>query len=200
MIGQIQQSSDAGKWIASVCSREDVSSIVEIGTWNGMGSTKCVYEAIKDRNKKLISLEINKDMHEIAKNFYQKIPQIELFLGKITDELIDLNSLNPKFFSDFPIEVKSKWREQDLLNLSTCPNILHKLPEKIDFLILDGGEFTTFHEFNILKNRSNFIFLDDVNIPCIKNYFTRQELLKTSNLIYENLSERHGFSIFKFHN
>jgi len=198
MIGQIQQSSDAGKWIACICSREDVSNIVEIGTWNGMGSTKCVYEAIKNTNKKLISLEINKDMHEIAKSFYQKAPQIELFLGKVTDKLIDLNLLDAKFFSDFSIQTKSKWRDEDLLNLSICPNVLDKLPQKIDFLILDGGEFTTFHEFNALKDRSNFIFLDDVNPPCIKNYLVRQELLKTSQLIYENLSERHGFSIFKY--
>lgn len=198
MIGQIQPESQAGKWIHSICSKNEVSKIVEIGTWNGMGSTKCIFEAIKNTNKKLISLEINPDMHNIAKSFYENCQEIELILGKITDELIDLNSLDDSFFSDYSIQTKSEWRKQDLINLQNCPNVLEKIPSKIDFLILDGGEFSTFHEFQILKDRSSFIFLDDVNIPCIKNYLVREELLQTSELIYENLSDRNGFSIFKY--
>lgn len=198
MIGQIQIDSEAGKWIHTICLKEEILNIVEIGTWNGMGSTKCIFDAIQNTNKKLFSLEINKEMHEIAKNFYNNSPEIELILGKITDELINLNLLDESFFSDYPIEVKNEWKNQDLINLFNCENVLKKLPSKIDFLILDGGEFSSIHEFNILKNRSSIIFLDDVNPPCIKNYLVREELLKTAKLIYENLKDRNGYSIFKY--
>jgi CRISPR/Cas system-associated exonuclease Cas4 (RecB family) len=198
MIGQIQTTSEAGKWISSICRENQINNIVEIGTWNGMGSTKCVFDAIENTNKKLFSLEINKEMHETAKLFYKDKSEVELILGKITDELIDLNYLNEKFFSDYSFEVKNSWREQDKINLSNCQNVLNQLPEKIDFLILDGGEFTSFHEFNLLKNQSSIIFLDDVNQPCIKNYLVREELLKTAKLIHENLNDRNGYSIFKY--
>lgn len=200
MIGQIQTTSEAGKWIKSICNQNGIHNIVEIGTWNGMGSTKCVFDAIENTSKKLFSLEINKEMHEIAKTFYIDKKEVELILGKITDELIDLNYLNEKFFSDYSLEVKNSWREKDKINLSNCPNVLNQLPQKIDFLILDGGEFTSFHEFNLLKNQSSIIFLDDVNQPCIKNYLVREELLKTAELIHENLNDRNGYSIFKYEN
>ena len=198
MIGQIQINSEAGKWISKLCNEQDVHNIVEIGTWNGMGSTLCAYEAIKQTNKKLFSLEINNEMHEIAKKNYLEKNEVSLFLGKITDETIDLNSLDSSFFSDFSIEIKKLWKQKDVKNLEGCQNVLSLLPDKIDFLILDGGEFTTFYEFQILKKRSSIIFLDDVNKPCIKNFLTRQELLKTSNLIHENLKDRNGYSIFKY--
>lgn len=198
MIGQIQTTSDAGKWIQSICKQEDIHNIVEIGTWNGMGSTKCVFDAIYGTNKKLISLEINKQMYETAKVFYNDKKEIELILGKITDQLVDLTELSSDFFSDYSLDIKNSWKEQDEINLLHCPNVLNKLPEKIDFLILDGGEFTSLHEFNILKNRSKIIFLDDVRPPCIKNYLVREELLKTAKLIHENLNYRNGYSIFKY--
>lgn len=198
MKGQINPTDEAGSYIKNICERDDVNNILEIGTWNGMGSTKCVFDAICGTDKKLISLEINKQMHETAKVFYDNKKEIELIFGKITDELIDLNQLSNDFFSDYSFDVKNSWREQDKINLLHCPNVLNRLPKKIDLLILDGGEFTTLNEFNILKDRSSIIFLDDVNPPCIKNYLVRKELLKTSKLIYENLNDRNGYSIFKY--
>ena len=57
MTGQINLNDEAGSYIFNICKREDVQTIVEIGTWNGRGSTLCIYEAIKNTEKKLISLE-----------------------------------------------------------------------------------------------------------------------------------------------
>lgn len=200
MIGQINLNSEAGNWLYNISKQNDVFNIVEIGTWNGMGSTKCIYEAIKDSNKKLISLEINVEMHNTALNFYKDKKEVELLFGKITDELIDLTKLDESFFSDYSFDVKNSWRNQDLINLSKCENVLHLMPEKIDLLVLDGGEFSSLSEFNILKSRSSIIFLDDSKEPTIKNFLVREELLKTSKLIFENLNDRNGFSIFKYEN
>jgi hypothetical protein len=64
-------------------------------------------------------------------------------------------------------------------------------------LILDGGEYTTYPEYHKLKDRTNTIVLDDVNILKCKKI--REELLSDSNfkLLNENLEERNGFSIFQ---
>ena len=38
------------------------------------------------------------------------------------------------------------------------PNI----PEIFDVVLLDGGEFTTYYEYQLLKNRCKILMLDDV--------------------------------------
>lgn len=198
MMGQINMDSNAGKWLNSIASRDSVKTILEIGTWHGGGSTNCIYQAIKNLDKKLISLEINTEMYNNAKALYAEKKEVELIFGKITDELVDLSKLDQLFFSDYPFHVKNSWRDQDLIHLSNCKNVLNSIPDKIDFLVLDGGEFSSLSEFNILKNRSSIIFLDDVRPPTIKNYLVREELLKTSKLIFEDLNDRNGYSIFEF--
>lgn len=197
MMGQINMDSNAGKWIHSISSQNNVKTIVEIGTWHGGGSTNCIYQAIKDSDKKLISLEINPEMFNNASQLYLNKKEVRLILGKITDELIDLSKLDQSFFTDYSFNEKNSWRNQDLINLSKCNNVLDSIPDKIDFLILDGGEFSSLSEFNILKNRCSIIFLDDVRPPTIKNYLVREELLKTSKLIFEDLVDRNGYSIFE---
>lgn len=198
MMGQINMDSNAGKWLHSISSRNDVKTIVEIGTWHGGGSTNCIYQAIKNTDKKLISLEINTEMYNNARQLYNDKKEVELIFGKLTDNLVDLTKLDQFFFSDYSFHVKNSWRDQDLIHLSNCKNVLDLLPDKIDFLVLDGGEFSSLEEFHLLKNRSSIIFLDDVRPPTIKNYLVREELLKTSKLIFEDLVDRNGYSIFEF--
>lgn len=78
-----------------------------------------------------------------------------------------------------------------------APNVLEYLPQKIDFLILDGGEFTSYYEYLILKNRSKYIFLDDTCTPTIKNYATRMDLIKHHTIIIDNINDRNGFCLGK---
>lgn len=41
-----------GEQIFELAKLEDVKIIFEVGTWNGLGSTKCIYDAIISTNKK----------------------------------------------------------------------------------------------------------------------------------------------------
>ena len=71
----------------------------------------------------------------------------------------------------------------------------------IDFIILDGGEYTTQEDFNILiKKNPKYIALDDVNVFKCKNI--REYLINSNDwiLLNENLEERNGWSIFKCKN
>lgn len=73
-----------------------------------------------------------------------------------------------------------------------CPNILYMLPDSIDFLLLDGGEFSTYREWQLLKNRSRFVALDDTQT--MKCSLIRQEVLSASNYkILVDSDERNGF-------
>ena len=86
----------------------------------------------------------------------------------------------------------------DIKNMSDKPLFLERtdLPEVFDFVFLDGGEFTTYYEFQKLFSRCvKFIALDDVHTPkCMKIRNILQAHPDWKELIYNN--ERHGFSLF----
>ena len=74
--------------------------------------------------------------------------------------------------------------------------MLDALPEKIDVLILDGGEFTTYAEYLLLKDRTRVLVCDDSSkYKCEK---IREELLADES--YETLidapTQRNGFCAF----
>ncbi len=197
MIGQINLDSEAGGWIAKICAREDIKTIVEIGTWNGFGSTKCAYQSIVGTDKTLLSLESDKGLFDGAKEVYKDAPEVSIVHGHISEKLIHPNTLRPEYFTDYSQEEKTRWYERDLANINSSANVLDQLPEKIDFLILDGGEFSSWYEFVLLKDRFKVIFLDDTRPPCIKNHLVREFLLKSARLLVDNQEDRNGFSVFE---
>ena len=197
MKGQINPTDKAGHYIKNICNRDDVNIIVEIGTWNGRGSTLCVYESIKNTSKRLISLEACKEMYDCAFEFYKDLPEVSIINGYVSDALLDFNSLPDEFFTDYSKDVKLSWYNEDLKNINRCSNVLNQIPEQIDFLILDGGEYSSWNEYLLLKDRSRIIFLDDTRPPTIKNFKAREDLFKTHHVIIDDLFDRNGYCIFE---
>ena len=199
MKGQINLEDEAGKYIFNICQREDVKTILEIGTWNGQGSTFCAYSAIKGTDKRLLSLEVDAKMYEDSLKLYSDKEEVMILNGHISDELIDFEALDSSFFFDYDKALKHSWYQEDLSNTQATPNLLFTIPEKIDFLILDGGEFSSWSEYQLLKERSKIIFLDDTRPPTIKNYKAREDLLSSKNHkpIVDKLDSRNGFCIFE---
>lgn len=198
MIGQINLGTPAGDLIYEICKREDVINIVEIGTWNGMGSTMCVIQSIYDiPNKSFTSIELYPEMYETAKhNLGDKLKFVNLLNGRIID-------YDDVFWFDHSLIDFSKdeharlYYKKDLDYLKTTPNVFDRLPKKIDFLILDGGEYTTFPEWEKLKDFTKIVALDDSNI--LKTNKIRNELINNNNYhkIFDDLSYRNGFSVFE---
>lgn len=194
MAGQIQITDSLGKWIFDLCKREDVKTIVEIGTWNGQGSTRCVYEAIKGTGKILYSLEIDSEMYKQAIAEYPlNDPNLKLIYGKVTDAVIDLNDYPAYFFSQYSKPVHESWLKVDLTRAKKAPVVLPSLPTAIDLLILDGGEFFSEAEYRLLKDRSRIIVADDTG--CIKNFKVRQDMIKHRKIIVDAPSMRNGFVV-----
>ena len=89
------------------------------------------------------------------------------------------------------------WYQKDIDNIISAKNIIEDLPNKIDFLILDGGEYSTYPEWVKLKDRTRIVALDDSNIfKCSK---IRGEIISSGDYIalYDNLHDRNGFSVFE---
>lgn len=192
--GQILDGSQFGTWIDKIITDYKPNTIVEIGTWKGLGSTKRIIDSIIKNNysPKFISLESNLTFYHTAvnnlKNFSDKV---DLVWGRLVEkEDVDL------FVSNNPItEEMNRWLNSDIVDYLECENVIHKIPNQIDFLLLDGGEFSTYAEWTILKDKTSIVALDDSK--SLKCKQIREELLNDQSykLIIDS-TDRNGFTIF----
>ena len=78
-------------------------------------------------------------------------------------------------------------------------NVSSQIPNKIDLLLLDGGEFSGYADFLSLYLKSKFIVLDDCN--SYKQHNVLKFIQKNNNkfeLIYDSQT-RDGVKIFHHH-
>lgn len=156
--GQIHGDSSLGKWLTAAASDPAVSTIVEIGAWEGNGSTRVLREAVQRRfdTVSIVSLEASKPRFIRAKRRNKRYPFVKLIWGTVV-AIDDLNTQDLK--GD-----EGRWLRDDIAALKACPYVLHEIPQNIDLLLLDGGEFSTQAEFQLLSSRiCKWLFLDDTN-------------------------------------
>ena len=85
-------------------------------------------------------------------------------------------------------------------NMKKCNLFLERddLPEVFDVILLDGGEFTTYFEFQLIKNRAKYLLLDDINVAkCTKIVEEIKSDSKKWEIIEENKRTRNGYLICK---
>jgi hypothetical protein len=190
--GQMNETTERWKLIQKIIKNNKFKTIVEIGTWKGMGSTLSILKSI-DEDTEFYSLESNLSFYEIAKkNLSDYITKFNLIYGRIVESESLIRFTDNLILTD----EQKKWLYEDIENMNNCDNVLSKLPESIDFLLLDGGEYSTYEEWKILNERSNIIALDDIKtFKCKKIY---QEM--TNDYHFEKIEETtegNGFCIFK---
>lgn len=198
-VGQISPNSEAGKLIYDLSSRIDVLNIVEIGTWSGLGTTLCVINAIKNGNleKNFFSIELYPEMFDVAvNNLKDNLKFVKLLNGRII-EFDDIFWFDHKTIDYSPGSHASLYYHKDISLLKNSKNVIDQIPQEIDLLILDGGEYTTYPEWIKLKDRTRIVILDDSNI--LKCNRIRQEILESKLYVtlFDNIDLRNGFSIFE---
>ena len=149
---------------------------------------------MKSNNKELCLLGLFHNLLEanISENILTNyLDKVNLLYGTIVTDK-DVN----EFVSDKNLtEEQKKWLSEDLENLSKCENIIESIPLEIDFLLLDGGEFSTYSEWQILKSRTKIVALDDIRELKTKQIY--EELINDDN--YELVIETpdgNGFCVF----
>jgi len=194
-IGQISQN-DFAREIEKYSADINNKTFLEIGTWNGLGSTKAFVNALSKRTDNYVfySLECNKDKVHLAQKLYRNFNNVH-----ILNEVI-WNQTPSDFYQIFP-ECKvdatyKRWNEIDILNMQQCELFLTRtnLPDIFDVLLLDGGEFTTYYEFQILKNKCKIIMLDDTNTNKCKLIVNEIKQSNQWNILKES-NERNGYLI-----
>jgi hypothetical protein len=199
MAGQINLGTTEGDFIYNLSKREDVNTIVEIGTWNGLGSTMCVINSIIDskKNKNFVSIELYPHMFNDAKfHLRDHLQYVTLLNGKII-EFDDVYWFDHNIIDLENDAHANLYYKSDMEYLKNGVNVLDQLPEKIDLLILDGGEYTTYPEWVKLKDRTKIVVLDDSRI--LKCSRIRQEIIESGNykILIDELNHRNGFSCFE---
>jgi len=161
-LGEIRTTNERGKMLRDACLRSDVRAILEIGTLDGTGSTRVIIDALTERGDKsvcLTSVEAHQAAYAIAiKNVGQQPFRVNLLHGSLVhkDTPLLLVSLSQE---------EARWFDADLKSrITIAPFIFDQLALPVDLLVLDGGEFTTFNDYLLLRKHCRYLFLDDVNV------------------------------------
>ncbi len=195
--GQLSENTPEGKALFEFIKSNKIKSILEIGTWNGMGSTMTIVKALEEssQNPNFISIETDKLAYKNAvKNHRYSNPKVHIQLGRIieVDELPKLEEIDFESFGFVP--ENKEWYIQDLRRYKKTKNIINELPKNFDFILFDGGEFCTFSEFKKLWHKTKFFALDDT-----KTYkqFEVLKFINQNNNNFQLITELQNFSIYK---
>ena len=177
-----------------------VENIVEIGTWNGLGSTKMIINLIKKSNKRISFYSIESDilcLKSAKKNLKDDSKFVKFILGRVY-ELDELNYVNKEVIYEYGYgDREFEWFIQDIRRYKKIKNVKYRLPDSIDILFLDGGEFSGYADFLNLYKRSKFIILDDTT--SFKQHHVI-EFIKMNVDLFElifNLDDRGGVQIYR---
>jgi hypothetical protein len=91
------------------------------------------------------------------------------------------------------------WNVIDFNNMKDKPLFLERkeIPEKFDVLFLDGGEFTTWYEYQLLKDKCSVIIMDDTNVcKCKKIVNELKNQPDQWKLLLES-KDRNGYASFE---
>lgn len=195
---QVTLNHHLGFQLYSFAKHPTIKSILEIGTFYGRGSTKCIVQGLKDRTNDdcvFYSLEANTERCDKAKELYRDTPNVHI----LNEVIFNTKPEDQEQF--FPIlhtkQQPKSWNDEDLANIKDKKIFLNRkeLPNTFDLIFLDGGEYTTWFEYNILKDKCRYLMLDDIDVD--KCYLIVEDLKQNNHwrILLEDNHERNGFLI-----
>lgn len=159
-------------------------TIVEIGTWFGNGSTLCIHEGLIRPDQVLITFEVDGEKAAHAAALYAADARVRCIHGTIA---------LPGEFQPFagPLDGMQFYEGEKAAN-NAAPYRWDAIPEKIDLLVLDGGEWTSEVEFEKLRDRTDVVVFDDTN-PQRSNKNVKNAAYIRGNSEWEVLDDRPNY-------
>ena len=162
--GQVKANTTFGQAILNIAKDPQYYTYLEIGTWCGLGTTKCFLDSIflRDDSSKLISIESNQQFFDITQRYWHKFMEVHNLSGDKFDlrygSLVSHKDLDEDFITDNG-DTKSSYDYNS--DIKFAPTI--SIDEKVDVLCLDGGHFSTQLEWELFKDTAQVVILDDTN-------------------------------------
>lgn len=202
------------KTIYQLAKTENVTTILEIGSSSGEGSTEAFVLGIKENphHPTLFCVEISKSRFAQLKEHYKDTPYVKCYnvssvpLDAFPQEHEIRTFLNttPTNLNMYGCDRVLGWLQQDIEYVKSADvpkngiEIIKKANsiKNFDIVLIDGSEFTGKAEFQLIYG-AKFILLDDIN--AFKNYSNYQQLLNDPNyeLLEKNMQLRNGYAVFK---
>lgn len=212
IVGEITLSDKFGQCIAKTIRDRDYRHNLEIGSYDGSGSTQCFIEGMRDMegDKRLTCLEIDKERFAILQSVTSPWSWVACFnessirksdiIPKSFDEVWDSPHNNHLYGrKEYPKNLVFHWYSDDMKKFSDdgyLPKVM-AIGGGWDAVLIDGCEFTGYSEYSIIKDSVKCLFLDDVfhAYKCAQIY---NELINDEQweLIEEGREVRNGYSVF----
>ncbi len=200
--------------IYRLASTEVVSTILEIGSSSGDGSTEAFVKGISKNphHPVLFCMELSKPRFTALKQRYKHLSCVRCYnvssiplesFPQASDVRSFLNTTktNLNMYGEERVigwlkqdieYVKSANRPQNGIEIVKAENGI----ENFDIVLIDGSEFTGMAEFKLIYG-AKFILLDDIN--AFKNYNNYHQLLEDPNyeLVEKNDQLRNSYAIVK---
>jgi hypothetical protein len=202
-MGEIMEDNPAFLIMFDFAKSEHCSVAVDIGTFSGMGSLRGIINGFlhKDRSNCTIhSFETNKERAEEALKRYKRSPYdmsfLKIHIGRISkDGFLPMNQalLHPNYQG---IKGLIGFYPEEKAVYDAAEYVGDVLPETVDMVCMDGGEFSAPGDWDTIKCRNpKLIVLDDIFV--FKNYFIHEELMKNKDYTcIFSAPIRNGISVF----
>jgi hypothetical protein len=181
VIGQLHPQTPVGNFLNHTAKNPEYKTFLEFGTWNGQGSTLCIGSALAAREDPtvFVSLEADKGRRDAAADFWTTQNhgnmKLDLVWGKVSQDMLTQEYVNnhPKFSAQI------QYYDIEVSQTASCPLIDAELPETVDVVLFDGGEFCGIGDYKFFSKKYphvKMIICDDIDT--IKN-----------ELIYNHLTQ-----------
>ena len=197
MPGQITLETAFGKELRALAANPKYKVFVEVGTWDGQGSTKCLCDALCEREDGagLYTFEANRDWWRVASSYWQdrEVTPLRVIYGRLAERM-----MTDKEVLEHPLYEKVKEHyalhfTQDERDFKAAPLVRMR---KCDVAILDGGEFCGMADWEAVAPLApRVVCLDDTKV--MKNSDVLARLLKEGWLLVWQSDERNGAAILE---
>jgi hypothetical protein len=205
--GQIHRDTPFGEMLYTLALDTNYTYYLEVGTWRGYGTTKCVMDGLVERTRTtsqpihFYSLESNKDFFNEAFHLWMRQGHafLHLLFGKLHENgLMDREEIEAHPYFGWIRTHYDIWYDQDVIDYNFAPRILpNSLPPRLDVVVLDGGEFSGYADWLALKEREpRVVCLDDTNVMKNERVFKELSENKEEWELRAHGDDRHGWAIF----
>jgi hypothetical protein len=158
-----------GRAIACTVLARGYATAIEIGSWDGSGSTAILAGTLAARGTRLVAIESDHARHEQLAARFAGTPWVECHNGSsisrrsITPRSFPAMWLSPYNRLRYPEAMVAGWWQEFMGYIAGVKaGWLESNPaETFDVALIDGSEFTGWDEFRLLRDRVRCFMLDD---------------------------------------
>ena len=205
-MGEITRHDHFGKAIIDTVRKYKLNRILEIGSWDGTGSTQCFIEGMQGLdNPELTCLEVKTERYDSLVQNMSQYSWVKCF----NESTISLKSLVHKSFDDVwnspynhiqsEENIVEGWYNEDVESIKDVEyGFLEADTKFYDGILIDGSEFFGYSEYLLVKDRCNVLFIDDY-YSAFKTRQVAEELNQDPawEAIAGDKYTRNGFAVFK---